>query len=152
MFGLSKKSLIGAIVFPSIFGVCFFFWLKACVGTSGTTDALPNSPNDSPSLLENPQALHEKYGGISAIECSSDADDYVKSVARYEFKWDDSGMLDPKFNKYVVIYVAPGVTTSISDKLLVQNGFGAFKREELYCNYDTQQKKVLRYWIVDNDN
>jgi hypothetical protein len=35
----------------------------------------------------------------------------------------------------------------VSNKVSLQNGFGAYERIELLCDYDTQSKKILRYSI-----
>jgi len=41
------------------------------------------------------------------------------------------------------------VLTLLSKKVSLQNGFGAYTRVTLYCDYDTQAKKVLEYRIDD---
>jgi hypothetical protein len=57
------------------------------------------------------------------------------------------GFLEFKFDRYRKVISSPGVLTSISNKVSIQNGFGAFERVELYCNYDTQAKKTVEYSI-----
>lgn len=143
------KRRAGAITLLAIFGICFYGGLRACEANQAVPGPSTSPQQDSPAALEDPRALHDKYAAIAASECSRGADEYVRSVARYEFKWEDAGNSGEKFNEFLTVYVAPGVTTSESDKLLLQDGSGAFKRVELFCSYDTQKEKVLRYWIAD---
>jgi hypothetical protein len=149
-----KEYVKSIVVLCALAAICSFVLinvLRACDSEPANSVSSAAPQKDTSALLEDPQALHDKYGAIAASGCSRSADEYVKSVARYEYKWEDVGMFDEKFNQYSTVYVAPGVTTSKSNKLLLQNGFGAFEREELFCNYDTQEKKVLRYWIYPAD-
>jgi len=106
---------------------------------------------DSPALLDDASALDQKYGIEASVSCESEADDYLRSVAKFDFKWDDTGWLENKFDKYSAKVRAPGVLTSISNKAKLQNGFGAFQHVELFCDYDTQNKKVLEYRIIQSD-
>jgi hypothetical protein len=50
----------------------------------------------------------------------------------------------------VAVTVAPGITTSVSDKLLLEDRTGAFKRVELVCSYNRAENEVLKYWIADS--
>jgi hypothetical protein len=115
-----------------------------------TSSSEPASVPDGPEVLNNAKALDDKYGIAAAIECASGADDYLRSIAKYDFKWDDMGMLDTKFDHYLKAVPSPGVLTSTSDKAKLQNGFGAYTHIELFCNYDTQSHKVLKYWIRED--
>lgn len=89
--------------------------------------------------------LDKKYGTSGAIWCGYGADDYLRETAKYSFKWDKIGFLGVKFDSYLKRVNSPGVITYVSDKASLQNGFGAFVRIELFCDYDTQIYKVLRY-------
>jgi hypothetical protein len=108
-------------------------------------------PPDSPAVLNDAKALDEKYGIEAALSCSSDADDYLRSIAKFDFKWDDMGFADFKFDKYAKTIVSPGVFTSISNKAKLQNGFGAFEHITLLCDYDTQAKKVVRFRVLEKN-
>ena len=145
------KGRTRAIAFLVFFGICLYGGLRACESTPASPGSSTATQQDSAAVPEDPRTVQDKFGAIAASECSRGADEYVKSVARYEFKWEDVGMSDDKFNQYETVYVAQGVITSISDKLLLQNRFGAFKPVELLCSYNTQEKKVLRYWLAGND-
>lgn len=57
------------------------------------------------------------------------------------------GFLEFKFQKYLKQVSSPGVLTVISNKASLQNGFGAYERIELFCDYDTQAKKTLGYSV-----
>ncbi len=145
------KRRAGAIVLLIFIGICLYGGLRACESTPASPGPAKAPQGDSTGALENPKTLLDNYGAIAASECSRGADEYVKSVAKYEFKWEDAGISGEKFDQYGTIYLAPGVITSISNKLFLQNSFGAFKRVELLCSYNTQEKKVLRYWIASSD-
>ena len=113
---------------------------------------IPLSAASSPSSqrkvdLKDAASLDENYGTEAAVECASGADDYLRDAAKYEFKWDDLSWLEPKFDKYRKSVTAPGVLTDLSDHISLQNGFGAFERIVLLCDYATQSKKVLQYRI-----
>lgn len=84
--------------------------------------------------------------GISA--CGFNADDYLRSIAKHDFKWDDDakGFLHEKFGSFRKSVASYGVITYISDKAKLQNGFGAFNPITLYCDYESRQKKVLKYY------
>lgn len=97
--------------------------------------------------LKNAKALDAKYGIAAGIQCGSNADDYLRSVAKYQFRWDDLGTFDFKFDRFLKDVSAPGVLTEISNKVALQNGFGAYERIQLYCEYDTQSEKTLAYSI-----
>ncbi len=89
--------------------------------------------------------LDKKYGTKGALSCSHYADDYLRKTAKYSFKWDDIGFFGVKFNSYLKRVSEPGVITYVSNRASLQNGFGAFVRIELFCDYDTQKDEVLRY-------
>lgn len=110
---------------------------------SSTAPPVPDTVVD----LNDASALDEKYGTSATVYCASDADGYLRTIAKYDFKWDDVGFLETKFDKYLKRVSAPGVLTVVSSKAKLQNGFGAYQHIELLCDYDTQAKKVVRYWV-----
>jgi len=89
--------------------------------------------------------LDDKFGTRAAIECGSGTDDYLRRVAKYKFQWDEMGWLSSKFNSYRTVVPEPGVMRYVSNKVSLQNGFGAFERMTMTCDYDTRQSKVLGY-------
>lgn len=99
---------------------------------------------DSLAVLNSAEALDNKYSG-GALVCASDADEYLRSIAKYDFKWDDMHWYDMKFNSHLTTVKSPGVLTFVSDKAEIQNGFGAYQHIELYCDFDTQHTRVLGY-------
>jgi hypothetical protein len=124
--------------------------LGGLVGCSANTEpdtAAAPPPPDSPAVLNDAKALDEKYGIEATVFCGSHADDYLRSVSQYAFKWDDIAFLDAKFDNYLKVVASPGVLTSVSDKVSLQNGFGAYTRIELFCEYDTQTHKTIAYSI-----
>ncbi len=127
--------------------------ILAAAGTGTSTTTTPSAsvntaPANSHIDLNDAKALDEKYGIDATVHCASGADDYLRSVSKYDFKWDEIGFLDAKFDKYLLHVVSPGVLTSVSDKATLQNGFGAYQRVEILCDYDTQAEKVLRYQVT----
>ncbi|MGB8031200.1 MAG: hypothetical protein WCF30_16235 [Terracidiphilus sp.] len=93
----------------------------------------------------------EDDGAQAERACSRGADEYLRSVAGDRFRWAYGATPDERFNDQVAVHVAPGITTSVSDKLLMEDSTGVFKRVELVCSYDSQNNKVLRYWIAESD-
>lgn len=113
--------------------------------------AAATSPSEQPPALNDAAALDAKYGIPAMSACSVYADDYLRKIAKYDFKWDDVGFLGQKFDKYLQKVRRPGVITMVSDKAKLQNGFGAFQHIELLCDYDTQADKVLEFWTPGTD-
>jgi hypothetical protein len=99
--------------------------------------------------LNNAPALDSRYGTDATAECGIRADEYLRSVSRYDFKWDDVGFLGSKFDKYLEETSKPGVLTLASNKAAIQNAFGAYQRITIFCDFDTQAGRVLEYRIVD---
>jgi hypothetical protein len=102
---------------------------------------------DSTAVLNDAGALDKKYGGRASDRCSAEADAFLRSIAKFDFAWDETGFLESKFDQYATKVPSPGVLISISHKAKLQNGFGAFKHIVLYCNYDTQGKRVLDFFV-----
>lgn len=108
-------------------------------------DLTDQGNSDPPATLHSAQAMDAKYGLTAAQLCASGADDYLRSIARYRFAWDDNGMFENKFDSFESVVVAPGVLTLSSHKAKLADGFGKFSQIELFCNFDTQGKVVLNY-------
>jgi hypothetical protein len=92
------------------------------------------------------------HGGdelLAAQACSRGADMFVRSIAKNGFLWVAAATPDERFNEGIAVYIAPGITTSVSDKLLIKDAAGAYRRVELDCSYDSEENKVLKYWIAD---
>jgi hypothetical protein len=102
-----------------------------------------------PINLNDATALDNKYDIDANVGCGDGADDYLRQAAKYEFKWDDIGFFESKFDKYLKVVSARGILTLVTDKVSLQNGFGAYQHVELLCYYDTQKGKVLRYEVVE---
>lgn len=113
---------------------------------SDQIDAASSTSADNPVALNNAQALYGKYGLTAAQRCGSGADEYIRSVTRHRFHWDegDDGLL-PRFDGFSSTLIDSGVLTLNSNKVLVSNGFGVFSPMRVYCNYDTQTGEVLSY-------
>jgi hypothetical protein len=103
------------------------------------------APPDSAEILNDAKALDDKYGIEATSYCASRADDYLKTAAKYDYKWDDVGFFETKFDHFRLLVKSPGVLVMTTDKVKFQNGFGAFQRVDLSCDYDTQNKLVLGY-------
>jgi hypothetical protein len=90
-------------------------------------------------------------GALAERACSRGADEYLRSIASDRFRWAYGATPDERFGDQVAVHVAPGITTSVSDKLLLEDSTGVFKRVELVCSYDSENNKVLRYWIAEGE-
>jgi hypothetical protein len=89
----------------------------------------------------------------AARACGGGADPFVRSIAKNGFLWVNAATPDERFNGQSAVDAAPGITTSVSDKLLIKfvsgDGAGVYKRVELDCNYNSEENAVLKYWIAD---
>jgi hypothetical protein len=90
-------------------------------------------------------------GAQAERACSKGADEYLRSIAANGFRWAYGATPDERFDDQVAVHVAPGITTSVSDKLLLEDSAGVFRRVELVCSYDSNDSKVLRYWIAEGN-
>lgn len=145
-------------------GMAFCFVAGFAIGRGSNAPHVPDVPNSSaPSvdsamapnakpaanapILTDPKAMDEKYGNQAQAACSAGAEDYLRQTTKYEFKWDDDarGFMGVKFDKVATPTDTAGVLDLISTRLLIQNGLGAFGRDQISCQYDTQADKVLEY-------
>lgn len=109
--------------------------------------AAPPKP-EKPINIKDATALDDKYGIPANSACTVYADDYLRQAAKYDFKWDDVGFLGVKFDRYLKVVSTPGVLTVATNKVALQNGFGAYQHVQLFCRYDTQADKVLGYSLI----
>jgi hypothetical protein len=120
-------------------GMCvigLFIGLFALTRSSGAT-----SPPTT-AQLQDSQFLDNHYGVSATEDCGSGADDYLRSVAKWDFSWDADS---PRFDQHLTHVDKPGVLVLLSRKAKLANGFGAFQHITLYCDYDTQAQKVDGY-------
>jgi hypothetical protein len=56
--------------------------------------------NETPQTIDltNARELDNKYSVEATLRCSGGADGCLRSVAKYDFKWDDVGFLEIKFD------------------------------------------------------
>jgi hypothetical protein len=127
------------IAVPTAFAIAVF-----CL-----TGCEPDSEPVAPAAIDlgSADALASKYHAYATTYCKSDADSYLRRASKYAFKWDDIGTFESEFDRYLEKAPAPGVITVVSNKVSLQNGFGAFVRIQLFCIYDTQAKKTLAFSI-----
>jgi hypothetical protein len=131
----------GAVLF-----ICVIIVVLAAVFSGGGKGTLSSAAK--PVDLNDASALDGRYANVSAQTCADHANAYLRHAARYDFKWDHVSSLEHRFNRYITVVLAPGVLTILTDRLELQNGFGGYQRVTLYCDYDTQTQKVLRYRIA----
>lgn len=141
MNDLAKKRIIAVSV------TCAFvlFCIHGCDYNfvTGKTRA-PAVSHPTVEELSDSKYLEERYGAEAESLCEVGADDYLRSVAKWDFAWDE-GDKDDRFTQYRTYVKSPGVLTNISHKAKLQNGFGAYKHIVLTCDYDTQSGKVIEY-------
>ena len=85
------------------------------------------------------KCLAEKNLVSATGYCSS----YIEKLAKYDFKWTDSGWLETKFSHFRWKDKEKGVITYIGDKAMFQNGFGAWQNHIYECDFSTNDEKVL---------
>jgi hypothetical protein len=91
-------------------------------------------------------AMDKKFGSDAGIACAFRADDYLRSIARYDFAWDDDAKgYSDKFTKYSIKSPGIGMMTIVSDKAKLSNGFGAFEHITIYCLYNAATDEVVRF-------
>lgn len=138
--------IVLAVIAVGVFGAIFSDDNSNSNASGRNSSSASPTPAEKPVNLNDAQSLDEKYGIEATSACSVYADDYLRKIAKYDFKWDDIGFLDQKFDKYLKKVSRPGVITMVSDKAKLQNGFGAYQHIELFCDYDTQSNMVSRFW------
>ena len=134
----------GAIAIVALCGIGFYLGLRAWESTRSSrvaAAARQQSGTDARTASDD--------GALAARSCSRGADEYLRTVAGDRFRWLYGAAPDGKFDEQVAVHAEPGITTSVSDKLLIEDSNGVFKRVELACSYDSGENKVLRYWIAD---
>ncbi len=140
------KVAAAAVAIVAVCGIALYFGLRAWYAwhAGGVAAAARQQPGAETRTLDDDGARAE-------LACSRGADEYLKSIASDRFRWAYGATPDERFSDQVAVHVAPGITTSVSDKLLLEDSDGVFKRVELVCSYDSENNKVLRYWIAEGD-
>ncbi|MHB1959442.1 MAG: hypothetical protein ACYCO5_10475 [Acidobacteriaceae bacterium] len=135
------KGVFLLVIFAGIAGCCA--WLLWPTGGSDQSQSAPPTA----AQLKDAKYLSDRYALVAVMACTNGADDYLKSVARYDYTWVPDSELEG-FDFRTSVLKEPGVLTVASDKAKLENGFGAFQRVKLFCDFDTQAKVVLGYSIV----
>ncbi len=143
--GAKWKVPAGAIAIVALCGIGFYVGLRAWESTRASRVAAAARQQAG----VDGRTLGDNDGAAAAKSCSMGADEYLRTIAGDGFRWLYGATPDGKFDEEVATHVAPGITTSVSDKLLIEDSKGVFKRVELVCSYDSGDNKVLRYWIAD---
>lgn len=101
--------------------------------------------------LTSAKSLDDAYDLKARIKCDDGADDFLRTAAKYDFRWDKSteGMFGVKFGQFRAAVPSPGVLTMVSNNLEMQNGFGAYQRVEISCAYNTQTDAAPTYALAD---
>jgi hypothetical protein len=153
---VKRRGPLGRVVLFLLigFGVLFVIGIlsnsndsSSSAGSSspGSSTASSNPPSTTPASTAPTEANLKDVGYLSGhyeisaeAACEVGADDYLKQTAKYDFAWDKIGMLESKFDSYATTVKSPGILTMLTDKVKLQNGFGAYERVILNCDYDTQ--------------
>ena len=109
--------------------------------TPPSSDSSPSQPSVG---INDANALDKEYGTKAQVTCSDGADDYLRSIAKHDFAWDDDakgffGVKFPEIRKHID---TPGVVTYVTEKAKLQDGFGAWNHITLLCHYNTQTDKA----------
>jgi len=121
-----------------IVGAFVLFCIHGCDGCGD-----PPQPPTASQLLDS-KYLSDRYEIAARSRCEVGADDYLRSIAKYDFAWDSK---EPEFLEFHKEIFVSGVMQWVTRKAKLQNGFGAYKHIVLTCDYDTQTDKVIRYSI-----
>lgn len=131
---------------------CAILSLLVLVSTM-RTQTVPAVSNEEwlPKNGGDPRALDDRFGNESESACSRGANDFLKSIAAYDFKWDSEaeGFMGIKFDKFSLRSAGNGLLTSISTRARLSNQYGAFSKFQFYCLYDVRDGKVIRYSQTD---
>lgn len=142
-----QKQISRGTAYSAIGGaVVFFIWLGV---QSNSNDSKSQQQAAQPINLNDAAALDQRYGSDSVAKCESGVDDYLRTVSKYAFKWDDMGTFENKFDRHLKTTAKPGVLVGVTNKVSLQNGFGAYERVTVLCDYDTQAGRVLGYRIIE---
>jgi hypothetical protein len=146
--GAKWKAPAAAIATVALCGIGFYVGLRAWESTRASRVAAAARQQSNGGAGGDGRTPGDD-GALAARMCSRGADEYLRTVAGDRFRWLYGATPDGKFNDEVAVHAAPGITTSVSDKLLIADSNGVFKRVELVCSYDSGDNRVLRYWIAD---
>jgi hypothetical protein len=138
------KAPAGAIAIVAVCGIGFYVGLRAWESTRASRVAAAARQQAGVDA----RTPGETDGIAAAKSCSRGADEYLRTIVGDRFRWLYGATPDGKFNEEIVAHAAQGITTSVSNKLLIEDSNGVFRRVELACSYDSGENKVLRYWIA----
>jgi hypothetical protein len=140
----------GAIALAAMVGIGLYGGVRAWESIAAGRGHAATRQRGSAATGADGRTLGDNDGALAARACSRGADTYVRSIAGKGFLWVGADRPDERFNGEVAVTVAPGITTSVSDKLLLEDRTGVFKRVELVCSYNSEENEVLKYWIADS--
>jgi len=109
-------------------------------GSQPSTKSAQTSAAPTEADLKSADYLDSNYGISAEAACEVGADDYLRQSVKYDFAWDKTGLFEEKFDSYLRAVKSPGILTLVTNKVKIQNGFGAFEHVTLLCDYDTQAK------------
>ena len=148
--GAKWRMRAGAIALAAMVGIGLYGAAKEWESLAASRGQAATRQQGNAGTGADGRTLHDNDGALAAQACSRGADTYVRSIAAKGFLWVGADLPDEKFNEEVAVNVAPGITTSVSDKLLLEDRTGAFKRVELVCSYNSEENEVLKYWVADS--
>jgi hypothetical protein len=151
--GVSKPVRSGSLTF--LYGLVILVALVIALGQyDGKKTAGPSSNSSAVEkeqfLLQHsddPKALEDRFDVDAQSTCSVGADDYLKSIAQYDFKWDNdaTGFFGAKFDKVGLTSPGSDMLTLISTRAKLSNVFGAFAPIKFYCLYNARTGSLVRY-------
>lgn len=81
----------------------------------------------------------ERHLAAADVYCAEE----IEKLPEYTMEWTD-GMLEPKFSRYGWADEAKGTLRYAGDKARFQNGFGAWVNVFYLCDFDPENKVVIR--------
>ena len=121
----------------AVVGICALVVAAWIIGKSGD-GAGSSAPKESACAAGDLQCLGDKGIVAAGLRCREP----VERLALHDTKWTD-GTLDTKFTRFRWRDKEASVITFVGDKLMFQNGFGAFSPMVHECDLRLSDNQVL---------
>ena len=82
------------------------------------------------------------WGEKASSKVETDCIRRIEGHAQYQHKW-DSSWLDPKLTPQMWSDKGAGIVVFTGNKILMQNGFGAWQRQRYFCTIDVNSQTLI---------
>ena len=136
------EAIAGWFVIATFLAIGYFIYSQVS-GTSTTDQERANNKQKEDACKVNLQCSGDKYQSAAEVECRQRLDAQAKSIAKWDFKLGEGGLLDFLLQRFSWVDDSKKQIIYFGDKAKFQNGFGAWQRVEYQCVFDTQTKKAV---------